>query len=199
MVKLKILAIFFLLTFQSCYLLVDQAVLPIPRDIKNTGINLDGYYYTIEYCHPDKSSYQINNFFIFYENGIFMGGINYAIGNDCNTKEKILSTVDVKLKSKLFPNANSNSKGIIRIISDSIFIQSVGGRFGDCIQTYSGKVLNDTTFIITYGSSTRCAGDSYEERQPDTLNLLFHYRKFGPKPDSSAYMQYLYELNKKSE
>ena len=197
MVKFKLLAIAFFLSFQSCYVLFDQAVLSVPEDITNKGLRLDGYYYTIDKCSGGNSTFQINSYYVFYKNGVFMGGINYAIGNECNQIEPLLSKVNLDLKTCNFPNENSTAKGTIQISSDSIFLQSVGGRFGDCIRTYVGKVLNDTTFIITYGSSTRCAGDSYEERQPDTLNLLFHFRKFGPKPDSSAYTKYLLNANKK--
>ena len=197
MVKLKILAIFFLLTLQSCYVLFDQAVLPLPQDITNNGLRLDGYYYTLFKFEGD-SLVSMPDVVIPYMNGIYKGGVNYGIGEKEISINHLLNKADKHFHSITNNKVhNSVSWGIIAIHTRDIFLQSVGGRFGDCIQTYSGKVLNDTTFIITYVSSTRCAGDSYEERQPDTLNLLFHYRKFGPKPDSSAYMQYLYELNKK--
>lgn len=198
MVKLKLLAIAFFLSFQSCYVLFDRAVLPVPDEITNKGLRLDGYYYTIDKCSGSNSTFQINSYYVFYNNGIFMGGINNAIGYECNQIIPLLTKVDFKLKMRNFPDENNiSTKGTIQIYSDSIILQRAGGRFGDCIKTYVGKVLNDTTFTITYGSSTRCAGDSYEERQPDTLNLLFHFRKFGPKPDSSAYTNYLLNANSK--
>lgn len=197
MVKLKLLAFAFFLSFQSCYVLFDQAILPVPEDITNKGLRLDGYYYTIESTINNKSSFIINNVIIPYTNGIYTGGIHCGVGENYNEITNLLKSADKGIKDNYINLDNSRHWNNITLTSDSIFLMEIGGRFGDCIKTYVGKVINDTTFTITYGSSTRCAGDSYEERQPDTLNLLFHFRKFGPKPDSSAYTNYLLKANSK--
>ena len=88
MVKFKLLAITFFLSFQSCYVLFDQAVLPVPEDITNKGLRLDGYFYTIDKCSSGKSTFQINSYYVFYKNGIFMGGINNAINNPSFVKSE---------------------------------------------------------------------------------------------------------------
>lgn len=71
--------------------------------------------------------------------------------------------------------------GIFNIKNDSIVFErwypSSGGPFPAYLR--SGKILNDTTFVITKSFRSKIGN---EEQQ---LNETYHFRKFSPKPDST--------------
>ncbi len=126
-------------------------------------LRIDGYYYSEEDNNGDHS------IAVFFRNGICI----YTYTDSENIEKDILLNKSLINRFRNEPN----HFGVFYINGTSLeFEEWENGR--DII-TFSNfcKILNDTTFLRTKYRNNQ-SGDSYSEK------LLFHFKKFSPKPDS---------------
>ena len=133
-------------------------------------LRIDGYFYT---NFEDK----MQSLSFFFENGIFLdiGGNeidydeakNYVINQFINKK----SHLDSKL-----------GWGVFKIDNDYIAFERWYG-YAKPYKAFvrAGKILNDTTFVIT--ESYRVING--ERKEIRSKNEMYHFKKFSPKPDST--------------
>jgi len=161
-----------LLTSLSCSLLLDDAMeaenLRIPaKDYTGKELRTDGYYY-----HLLNDS--IGSHYIFlYRNGVIYrspGGISFK--NSLTVEENLDNSVSYlarTMRSKERHEHRANW-GAFEIQAND-FRYEVWGHYNKR-QVYAGKIINDTTFVLTYG-------------QGNTINKKYCFRPFSPLPDST--------------
>lgn len=133
-------------------------------------LRIDGYYYS------NLTSADDIGLAVFYRNGVCINVFTRIKGqdtlrfieNDILLNKSFIST---------FMNTPTNI-GLFIINSESIEYET--WEAGRDIITFSnyGKILNDTTFLITKQVNND-SGKSYSEK------LTYRFRKFSPKPDST--------------
>ena len=132
-------------------------------------LRTDGYYYEIE-------DGKIWSTYFFYRNGI----LHYGIASD--TLDNDLDKYDTWFASDYYsehPRKKRRRWGLFEINGDSIVFERWGIlEGGDPVLRFSGRILNDTTFIII-----RC--ENPYSGEACKINDLYHFRFFSPKPDST--------------
>lgn len=158
-----------LIFFVSCQKWVKDEELTIARQPYNGNeLRLDGYYYYM------RDGIIFDTYF-FYRNGVLIyGGASDSISSDP------VCTMDQVFKSDSFVHTlNKDDYGVFLIQNDSIVFEKWGLVQGSKpVDRYLGKIMNDTTFIISRIESPY-SGDYYQD------NILFRFHSFSPKPDST--------------
>lgn len=140
-------------------------------DRKNNSskkLKLNGYYYLAE----DR---QIYDSYFFYQNGVLLN-----LGGSSNSNKSDFKNFENVVNAQKEINNVKEYWGLYEIVGDEIrferYYPSSGGPKPAYIR--SGKILNDTTFIIT--QSMRSDGSGVQSK-----NETYNFRKFSPKPDST--------------
>lgn len=154
----------------SCTKWHEDEELTLPKTpYTGNELRLDGYYYDIE----DE---KIWSTYFFYRNGI----LHYGIASD--TLENDLDKYDTWFASDYYSEHLRKDRrrwGLFEIYNDSIVFERWGIlEGGDPVLRFSGRILNDTTFIITKCENPH-SGETCQK------NDLYHFRQFSPKPDST--------------
>lgn len=138
------------------------------KSFNNYSLRLDGYYYVSK----DKSSENTAAFFL-YQNGVIHSFGAFPI-------------TEIKEREKLFYDSIFIEKvrkikffwGVFDVDEKDITIEMwYPGNGPLLVYRESGKILNDTTFIIIESSRL----DGTEKK---SVNHVYRFREFSPKPDS---------------
>jgi hypothetical protein len=158
---------------QSCEKMTckDDA-LTIARVDNNSGkLRLDGYYY------GDISGVNAEypNIYLFYQNGIFSNANSYSL-SDAEAGNVTLNFPELKYQHK-------GDWGVYKIDGNNIEIEYWVSRScgGVGLLYESGKILNDTTFKITYWRHS-VEGRTKQEKN---IEAIFKFKGYTPKPDST--------------
>jgi hypothetical protein len=147
---------------------VEHDSLTLTReDFQGNQLRLNGYYY-----HEGMGDSVFWDHFILYRNGVILS---------CGTNPPLrLENYfdDAHFINKL--KINRTCWGIFQISGDSIQFEKWyhGGGAAKLVYARKGIILNDSTFVMTVSSKSN--GDHHS-----TINELYHFRKFSPKPDST--------------
>ena len=166
----KILFILLIFTFfASCQKWMKDEELTIERQPYNGHeLRLDGYYYRM--LEGD-----ILDTYFFYRNGVLI----YGGSSNSNHTDPINNMNHVFLSDAFVHNLRKDAYGVFLVQDDSIVFEKWGLIQGPKpVTRYSGKILNDSTFIITKMESP------YSE-DTNQIDHLFRFNAFSPKPDST--------------
>ncbi len=138
------------------------------QDYNDNQLRIDGYYY----CLSQNNGIVYSIFF--YRNGVVINGGGNSTFEEL---EKIFTLESFK-----------NSKyrydwGIFIINSNKILIESWhpgSGGLGSPAFVRSGEIINDTTFVMT-----EVWRSHHKKRTLKSINEVYHFRQFSPKPDST--------------
>jgi len=178
MVKNKFFIIIFAMYFiiQSCNKMPsskdDELSLHL-RNYTGTEIKTEGYWYYYD-THSTGNRFTI---YFFYKNGVIFGGVS--------VKDYNLAQREEEFRNGQFYEWGKDTKyewGVFNVDSNKIaFERWYPGH--PPLPTYirAGKIINDTTFVITevYRMKDGVKTDYSEE------NVTYHFKKFSPKPDST--------------
>lgn len=139
------------------------------RPYNGAELALNGYYY-------EEDSIAGNNVpvYFLYNNGIIMcvGAYRHA---DFERLEREVTKSEFMKKSKSIPGM----WGLFRIGTDSISFETwYPASGGYVVGIRSGKIINDTTFMITRYKHSHSDYENTEKR-------IYHFKEFSPKPDST--------------
>ena len=136
-------------------------------DYNGSNIRIDGYYYT-----------QYNNIYriiFLYRNGVIFSGGDVYMMDILDYENKYIdgSFWTTKCKNKLY-------WGVYNITDEKIEYEKWYPASGGPLPSYinSGKIINDTTFVIT--KSMRSNGSNVQDEYD-----VYHFKKLSPKPDST--------------
>jgi len=154
--------------FSCCNSLFPDEELTMQRkDYTGNELRIDGYY--VHYYADGMT-----NADFFYRNGIRLRVSGRRVDGIADFSENRFLDVDFINRVK----GRKSNWSVFEITGDDIVIHgwaySSGG--GIPVATRRGKILNDTTFVIT---STHVHGQTSE------INEVYSFRKFSPKPDST--------------
>jgi hypothetical protein len=162
-----------LLSLYSCSELLfgkDDTLTMTRTDYTSNQLKIDGYYYL-----KDSASYQrVSLATFFYRNGVLQD-----IGGASESLEKYDAYI-----SSIVGDFKGEKKGIVGvfIIQDkNISFEKLELTQPYKAYTYTGTIINDTTFHITesyrmlHGKKTEITSE----------NSTYYYHKFSPKPDST--------------
>lgn len=156
------------LIFTNCSPQSNVSVYKLPTDLQK--LKTDGCYYEV--------SMKTNKVFIYflYNNGVF-----FHEGISFNNIDEGIQYYTQQIFQGDFVKRYGNGKpfwGTFRIINDGIILERPDAFHGYPILKFEGRILNDTTFIIS--SST-------ENGVPRKFNnsMTFHFKQFTNKPDST--------------
>lgn len=163
-----------LLTILGCKkdsLFKDDELTITRHDYNTSQLKIDGYYYQ----EKDGEFYSL---YCFYRNGIiqYLGG-GYTIAE--------LKELEERIKSGIFDNYEKTKGywGVFHIDQNQIQFErwypSSPGKWTAFIR--EGKILNDTTFMITVSYRMRKNKRTEESVKSET----YRFKKFSPKPDST--------------
>ena len=168
--KLLIVIIMLFIGMNSCSKWLENEKLTLQKTpYTGNELRTDGYYY-------DMEDGKIWSTYFFYRNGIMHCGIaSDTLGNNLNMYDTWFAS-DFYLQRL---RTDRRRWGLFEIHDDSIVFERWGIlEGGDPVLRFSGRILNDTTFIITRCENPH-SGDVCQEQD------LFHFRHFSPKPDST--------------
>ena len=141
-------------------------------------MRIDGYYYSV----PEEDGGR--DVLLFYRNGVFIyGGTEVT-----DTVEKTLQDTLLYIDKWLYPEPEimkmrrslPDQIGIFRTNGRSLEMEMWERRFlGYGVVTMTGNIIDQNSLIII---DKRDKDGYYEEPK----NLLFHFRQFSPKPDSTS-------------
>ena len=158
-----------LIIMGSCNQWENEKMTLVKQPYNGSELRLDGYYY-------DMEDGKIWSTYFFYRNGI----LHYGIASD--TLGNNLDMYDTWFASDYYLQRLRTGRrrwGLFEIHDDSIVFERWGIlEGGDPVLRFSGRILNDTTFIITRCENPH-SGDVCQEQD------LYHFRQFSPKPDST--------------
>ncbi len=168
--KLTLFLALVVLFVSSCSKWLENEKLTLQKTpYTGNELRLDGYYY-------DMEDGKIWSTYFFYRNGI----LHYGIASD--TLDNDLVKYDAWFASEYYSEHLRSGRrrwGVFEIHDDSIVFERWGIlEGGDPVLRFSGRILNDTTFIITKCENPHSGEFSQE-------NDLYHFRHFSPKPDST--------------
>lgn len=168
--KYLLFSILILVVLSSCSLLFDESLQLKKERIKKPPLKMDGYYYH-EWGEPANRI-----ILFFYQNGIVCRNTFFNIDSIDSYEKEIHYT---------YNDDNFIWKGgVFRITNDIIKYE-----FLYCAETCKayfdeGKILNDTTFMITESYRLRKNGVKKKIRKE---KMIFHFKQFSPKPDSTFF------------
>lgn len=146
----------------------DEELTIVKQPYDGNELRLDGYYY---YMHDGI----IFDTYFFYRSGVLIYG--GASGPDYI--DPINNIDHVFLSDAFVHSLHKDNYGVFLIQGDSIVFEKWGLIQGPKpVDRYSGKIMNDTTFIINRTESPYSGEYHQNER-------LFHFHAFFPKPDST--------------
>ncbi|GAB1415277.1 hypothetical protein MASR2M117_06830 [Paludibacter sp.] len=151
----------------------DEKYTLIRTSYWESQLETNGYYYTYASKFDSINSKYLDVLFL-YKNGIAI----IAGGGEKEEMEALLKKKEFYNYIKDVPAA----WGIFNIENDSIKIERPKsyGWFNSYMFTLIGGIANDSIIhVIKDISSTGKGG------KPKTINQIYHYRKFSPKPDST--------------
>jgi hypothetical protein len=166
--KMIKIALFFIFVFCfGCYKPKDDALSMQRRIYTGNELRTNGYYYRNE-VNPERIVV-----LLLYQNGIIRTCGSPSSFHDFENRIDSYNTSTSK--------SYKNGWGVF-VVEDDVFKYEMwrGARALEPYHTrvYKGKILNDTTFHIT--ESYRPNGKEKSEE-----DLIFHFRQFSPKPDST--------------
>ena len=163
-----------LLSLYSCSELLfgkDDTLTMTRTDYTGNQLKIDGYYYL-----KDSASYQrVNHATFFYRNGI-----RRNVGGASESLEKYDAYIS-SINEAFFKEGDKWTVGVFIIESNSIKYERWALTQPYKAYTYTGTIINDTTFHITesyrmlHGKKTEITSE----------NSTYYYHKFSPKPDST--------------
>lgn len=169
LIKLLIpsLAIVSLIHISSCtgpQLTIDK------QNYTSDQLRIDGYYY-------EKIDGKYYSLYFFYEDGTIIHAGDGYTEQELTEQEKEMTTEEWINAVKTY----GTSYGRFIVDDDSIAFERWYPSSGGFSPVYlsSGKILNDTTFVIT---------QSINSGRPNgwrDKNETYHFREFSPKPDST--------------
>ena len=171
MVKLFVFIGVLSLVLFSCGIFDDKLSLE-KRPFDGRQLRIDGYYYT-SWNVGEKERYDT---YFLYRNGVLLNGASF-LKEDKLKKEQEFKDGTYHKRSDV-----KYTWGVFDIVGDSIvFERWYPSEKPHRAYIRAGKILNDTTFIIT--ESYRMRFDrktSHREREE-----VYHFRELSPKPDST--------------
>ena len=152
---------------------MDDDVLSLPMQAySGNQIKINGYYYL-------GNSNSIYDSYFFYNNGILIsgGGSPAKTASFVFIEGQFISPSYLKALKK-----DKSSWGLFLIDGGTIRFERWFCAEGFC-KSYvrEGKILNDTTFIVTQSYRMR----NGQKTEIGMKNETYRFRPFGPKPDSS--------------
>lgn len=177
--KLKfalIIAITILLELVGCSRYFKNEELTLIRQPYNGNeLKTDGYYYYFE-------GGKLWRTYFLYRNGT----LHYGIATD--TLNNNLEKYDAWFASDYYSNIIKTDRrrwGLFEIHDDSIVFERCSiQEGGDLVLRVSGRILNDTTFVMTR-SEYPYSGEVYQHE------LTYHFHPFDYKPDSTIARQWI--------
>jgi len=159
----------------SCYVLykpIEDKLTLTKQVYSGCQLRIDGYYY---YSADNK----LYDTYFLYRDGLIINGGGSSSLTPFESFEKEFS-------SSYTNEYLSNSKyawGLFNIQGDSILIERWYPSSGGPLPVYMrmGKVLNDTTFVITESYRMKKG----KKTEVDSESETYHFRQFSPKPDST--------------
>ena len=142
-----------------------------------TELRIDGYYY-------QEKHGKFYTMYCFYRNGILL-----YLGGGFSSHQII--ELENRIKNGSFYNGVKNLKdywGVFKIENNNIKFERWYPSSGGGLPTYvrEGKILNDTTFVITEVYRMKKG----KKIEAETRNEIYHFKEFHPKPDSTnAFVQ----------
>ena len=167
----SIFSLLLTLLLAGCILLErDEEDLTFQKSPYNgVELKLNGYYYEDDSIPGDNVPV-----YFFYNNGIVICAGGYS-RTDFEEMEKEIAKREFIEKSKNI----YWMWGLFKISNDSIsFEKWYPASGGYVVGIRSGKIINDTTFIITRYKHSHSDYEKTEER-------IYHFKEFSPKPDST--------------
>ena len=162
-----------LLTLSSCYEIFmgkDDTLTMSRTSYTGNQLKIDGYYYL-----KDSASYKrVSLATFFYNNGVLedIGGASESL----EKYDAYISSIVGKFKGEKKGNV-----GVFIIQDKNINFEKLELTQPIKAYTYTGTIINDTTFHIT--ESYRLLRGKKTELTSE--NLTYYYHKFSPKPDST--------------
>jgi hypothetical protein len=167
---ISLFIVLIIFTFANCRKGRNDKELTLPLvSYSGVDLSLDGYYFEFQ-----NEQYEI---FFLYRNGVILyGGSGITIAE--------LSEFEGRYSNGQFYESAKDSKtdwGRFNITGLNIKYEKWNPSTGGPLQTYlySGIILNDTTFQITTSQDAHGNGDVH------SVNYLYQFKKFSPKPDST--------------
>jgi len=162
----KFVLFFPLIIVLGCNKFEDEKISLLRKEYTGNELRIDGYYY---YNNPYDAERIV--VFVLYNNGIIRACGSLSSFQDF---ENLINAYNKGSSTK-------NQWGVF-IVEDNFikYEKWYGARFLEPYITYiyEGKILNDTTFHIK--ERYRPNG-----KERSTEDLLFHFKQFSPKPDST--------------
>lgn len=164
-----------IVVFASCRKIIenDQELTLNIQPYTGNQLRVDGYYYWTSEDNEGNEAFQI---FFFYRNGVLLSG-GFPLAADLADQEEEFANgeyydhvKDDKISWGRFQISGS-------IITYEKWYPSSGGPAP--VYMHQGAILNDTTFQI---ASSR---PSHGNGQVESLNRIYRFKPFSPKPDST--------------
>lgn len=158
-----------MMSMSSCQCYDDDELQLTRMDYASDELRTDGY----NFSKFESSTPSIRVYFI-YRNGIILYGRSPSLSS--------LSTLEARYRNGEFYNEIKDLKyhwGVFQVNGEEIDFERWYPSEPP-VETFvrSGKILNDTTFLISKSSKP----DGSEARD---VNELYRFKKFSPKPDST--------------
>lgn len=134
--------------------------------IINSSIKLNGYYI--------GNQNGVYNILLIYDNGL----IRYVGSLDSDNANKVSNYLIKEYINSKPKNDSRVGWGVIRINNLDLEYDMYYPRMDAPIYTRKGIILNDSTFQIESVSA-------YKSKKINTENIVYHFRSFSPKPDST--------------
>lgn len=187
LILLVVLLIFCYSNLTSCSLLFDKSLHLKKEQIQENSLRLDGYYYSDynvdatvvidRYGNNRTEKQTYRGIYFLYKNGVIINAQNREL-NDTNNYEDWFRD---KRYNEMLKKGKYNW-GICNITNETIRIE-LWYCAEVCITAVDeGKILNDTTFVITESYQLRKNGTKKKFRKKEET---YHFKQFGPKPDST--------------
>lgn len=154
--------------FFSCSKVLPDDVFVLKKaDNISKRLKLNGYYYQ---KWENEKIYGVNVF--------FSNGNNLFLGDNTTIKELETNLNNDSWLKNIYKH--KTWWGLYEINGDDIKFERYYPSSGGGLPAYirSGKIINDSTFVIT--QSKRSDGTGMQEK-----NETYHFRQFSPKPDST--------------
>jgi len=140
------------------------------QDYTGNQLRIDGYYYNLY----DTLSADIKYSYFFYRNGVVLSG---SAGSNFEELEETFNSEGFTNNIK----KNRSGWGLFKIYESEITIEEwVPMEPPYHAYTRSGEIIDDTTFVITKSWRNKRKKETLK-----TINEVYHFKQFSPKPDST--------------
>jgi hypothetical protein len=139
--------------------------------ISSNVLKLNGYYFY------SNSSVYANGVGVCF---LYSNGVLYELNSNYESLDQALKYYKIKdnnVTSKNYPIERSYW-GLYRTLGDSIILEQHDVGQGFPLFKFTGRILNDTTFYINTSKKENEKTKTFE-------NIVYHFKKFEPKPDST--------------